>query len=298
MTLVYILLGIVGLVLLINIILIRGFKNPRRPHEKFPSDVGLDYSEIHFPTENGVQLYGWWIPAPTKPAPLVILTHGWGQNQGIWLPVMKSLHEAGFHILSFDARNHGRSAGDGYANMLKFARDILHALKYARETFGDSVSWYALMGFSIGGAATIYAAARAPEVKRVVTLGAFAHPAQIMREGFRTRHVPYFPIVWSLFRMIEWRIGARLDDIAPMNNIHNIQGELLLVHGKNDRTVPVENVHLLYDRAPRDRTRMVILEGCEHSNCLSLQAFAEVAIPFLKEGMNAPIGQHPEKAQK
>ncbi len=283
----YIVIGILAVTLLINLFLILGFRNPRRPHREFPDSVGLEYSEIDIPTENGLKLYGWWIPASRNPAPLIILTHGWGQNQGIWLPLLKPLHEAGFHVLSFDARNHGQSESDGLANMLKFARDILHALKFAQHTRGEHISWYALMGFSIGGAATIYAAARSPHVKRIVTLGAFAHPRDIMQEGFRTRHVPYFPIVWSLFKIIEWRIGARLDDIAPVNNIAKIQGELLLVHGRNDRTVPVKNVFTLYDHAPHDRTQMVVLDTCEHSSCVPKEEFTAVAIPFLKEGLQA-----------
>ncbi len=275
--------GIVGLVL-INLILLRGFKNRRLSHDQFPSDLGIAFEELQIPTENQKLLYGWWIPAERSPAPLVVLTHGWGQNQGFWLPLIPHLHKAGYHIMTFDARNHGHSDGDGYANMLKFAQDILSTLAFARQNYGNHITQYHLVGFSIGGAATIYAAARASEVKRVVTVGAFAHPAQIMREGFRTRHVPYFPIVWSLFKLIEWRIGARLDDIAPQNNIAHISGELLLVHGRHDRTVPLANVFQLLKRAPAKHTRLYILENCEHSNCIPQEEFTRVLLNFLKDG--------------
>ncbi len=283
-TILWIVGGVLGVLAIINFILIRGFKNRRVPHEQFPSDVGVPFEEIEIPTENGKTLYGWWMPANKKPAPLVVLTHGWGQNQGLWLPVIPRLHQAGFHVITFDARNHGRSDSDGYANMLKFARDILATLAFARSNFGEQITAYHLVGFSIGGAATIYAAARAPEVQRVVTLGAFAHPAQIMREGFRTRHVPYFPIVWSLFKLIEWRIGARLDDIAPQNNIAHVTAELLLVHGRDDRTVPLSNAFRLMKHAAPERTRLHILETCQHSNCVPLEEFTRLLLDFLKNG--------------
>ncbi len=288
----WILLAILLVVAGIIGFLIRGFKNPQIPHEKTPADMGLTFQELQIPTENNKQLHAWWIPADAEKAPLLILTHGWGQNQEIWLPVLKPLHDAGFHLLSFDARNHGHSESDGYANMLKFARDILHVLKFARQHWKDQVDWFGLIGFSIGGAATLYAAARAPEVKRVLTLGAFAHPAEIMKEGFRAKHIPQFPIVWLLFKVIEWKIGARLNDIAPVNNITRIQGDLVLVHGRNDRTVPVKNAFQLFERVKSQGARLYIIESCQHSNCIPTAEFQEVVVQFMKTG-EIPVKTEP-----
>ncbi|NOX36778.1 MAG: alpha/beta fold hydrolase [Calditrichaeota bacterium] len=266
----------------------RGFRNPVRPHQQFPAHLGIPFQEVRFPTAHGRQLYGWWIPAEKEdpsPAPLLILVHGWGQNAGLWLPLIPYLHQAGFHLLAFDSRSHGNSDADGYSTMVKFAEDAQAAIRFARSQFGERIQWVGMMGFSIGAAATILATSREPEIRRAVAIGAFSHPGHIMRQGFEEKHIPYFPLVWLLFKYIEWRIGARLDDIAPMNNIAKIRAELLLIHGAHDRVVPPEHSRILIQRANPENTHFILINDCQHSNCLQTEVLPPLVIDFFQNGL-------------
>ncbi len=259
-------------------------RNKKVPHRRDPSSEGIAFQEIRFPTRNGKQLYGWWIPGEMDGnRPTLILVHGWSRNVERVLPYIKELHTRGYHLLAFDARHHGRSDKDRFASMPKFAEDILAAYKYLETRKEVDLTRVGVIGLSIGGAASIYAAAQNPGLKAVVTVGAFSHPAAVMRHSFRTYHVPYFPWVWLLFRYFEFRLGTRLEEIAPARHIGNIKGAVLLIHGDQDRVVPLEEAKILYRSANPDRTELWILPGKGHSDCHTDPEFWQRVDTFLRK---------------
>ena len=272
-------------------IFLREYRTPRRRHSNTPASLHIPFQEMEFPTQNNCHLYGWWIPANNginEKKPLIILTYGWGQNIEAALPFIEKLHPAGFHLLAFDARSHGSSDSDGYATMLKFAEDIQAAVRFARENYSERISWIGLLGFSIGGAASIYAAAHDPQIYRVVTIGAFAHPASIMKREFQKRHIPYFPVVWLLFRYIQFYIGATFDDIAPQNNIARVAAEIFLIHGEKDHTVPLTEAYRLKEKARTDKSCLWIVPGAGHFTCAQHPDFWKNIIYFFSNGFSSP----------
>ncbi len=290
----WITLALMGLIWFGLYLLARGYRNPKRPHRKTPADVGIPFTEVNFPTQNDCHLYGWWIPVSTPGthrAPVIILMHGWGQNVEFFLPLIEMLHSHGYHLLAFDARNHGSSDSDGYANMLKFAEDVLAAVNFVVKDFNDLTAWIGVIGFSIGGAAAIYAAASEPQIRRVVTIGAFAHPAEVMKVEFRKRHIPYFPVVWLLFQFIQLKIGARFKHIAPMNHIARTTAEILLIHGTEDKIVPVEQALVLQEHGNPERTRLWLVEHAGHFDCLNHPEFPRRLNTFLEKGFSLPSAE-------
>ncbi len=255
-------LGFTGLILL-------SFRNPRKPHTRTPAVKGLAYEEVHFPTRGGKKLYGWFVPAETgdAQAPALILVHGWGRNVERMLPYMPFLHAAGYHLLTFDARCHGSSDKDGYSTVLKFAEDIRAAATYLQTRPEVDADRLGVLGLSIGGAASILATAWDERLKGAVTVGAFAHPADMMRDSLTRFHLPSFPVIWSVLKFVEWRIGRPLDAIAPENAIRQRAFPLLLVHGDADRVVPVEHAYRLHRAANRENVELWIQPGKGHSNC-------------------------------
>ncbi|MFH1851526.1 MAG: alpha/beta fold hydrolase [Candidatus Neomarinimicrobiota bacterium] len=260
---------IAGLVLLVVVALTRVYHNPQVPHQTTPDQFDIDFEVVRFPTRNNCSLYGWWIPDvdTTESLPTLILVHGFSRNVERMLPYIRNLHGQGFHLLAFDARHHGSSDPDKFSSMLKFAEDIRAAVDFVEHRAGVDPRRIGVLGLSIGGAGTIYAAAHDERIRAGVTVGAFAHPEAVMRLEFRKRRFPYIPFVWLLFRFMEYRIGARFDDIAPINNIRQVKAALLLVHGQDDQTVPVEQGEHLYATAIPDRTELWLQPGRGHSDC-------------------------------
>lgn len=67
----------------------------------------------------------------------------------------------------------------------------------------------------------------------------------------RPLHPPAF-VTRLVIRYGEWVIGHRFDVIAPINTVRHIDCPILLIHGQDDRIVPVADArHDSVDRIDR-----------------------------------------------
>jgi dipeptidyl aminopeptidase/acylaminoacyl peptidase len=266
--------------LVVLVALIVFWRNPRVPSRRTPADLGLEFSEVRIPTARRKSLYGWWVPAEGDgPRPVVVLVHGWGRNAERMLPYLPILHPLGMHLLAFDSRHHGLSDEDGYSSMLKVSEDVRAAVSFALAQPGVDAGRVGVLGLSIGGAATIHAAAHDHRVRAATTAGAFADPREAMvmpgRLGLLVR--PALPLA---FRYIEWRIGARFSEIAPEAVIARARARFLIVHGDADVVVPVGQAHRLA-AAAGDRAELWVMPGRGHSDTHLEPGYPERLTSFL-----------------
>ncbi len=277
-TLIIIILAMAGLFFLIPVFLKKSFRNPVRVHERTPKQEGIDHcEEVSIPTKNNKNLYGWWLPGdPTRP--VLIMVHGWGRNVAKMMPYIKNLHPKGYNILVFDSRNHGKSDPDEYSSMIKFAEDIMAAVDFVQSK-KETRQKIGLIGLSIGGAASVYAAAHDPRIEAVVTVGAFARSEDVMKQNFLNKPLlkPFTPL---LFKILELKLKTKLQDIAPENNIAQAQAQFLIIHGEKDDVVPVEQAKRLYAAAQPGKATLRLFKDKSHSNCHFEPGFWELPDQF------------------
>lgn len=88
-------------------------------------------------------------------SPLIILAHGAGQTRQSWRKTAESLLEMNYQVINLDLRGHGESDWAGRYDLEAFAEDLLGVVKrYGRPA--------ALVGASMGGSASLLAAAQCP----------------------------------------------------------------------------------------------------------------------------------------
>ncbi len=258
--------------------MVRGFINPVDKH-KVPENLPFEIEEIRIPLPDGRHLYGWWI-LTDKDAPTIIFAHGWGRSARRMLPYLKKFCCQGFNLLAFDARGHGNSDSDKYSNLVKFADDIIASIDFVQDNQKSENPDFYLVGLSIGGAGSIYAAAHDKRIKKVVTVGAFAHPASVMKKQFKDYHIPYYPMIWLMFRYLKVFQNFDLNKVAPEKHIANAHASFLLIHGEADKTVPVDEGKRLL-RAAGKKAELWIIPGRGHSDCHLEKGFWEKVIGFL-----------------
>jgi dipeptidyl aminopeptidase/acylaminoacyl peptidase len=225
------------------------WRNPRVPSRRTPESLGVPFLDVRFPTANGRTLHGWWMPVDDRRRSALVLIHGWGRNAERMLPYVAILRPMGYHLIAFDARHHGTSDGDGHASMKKFSEDIRAALDFLASRPEVDAGRLGVLGLSIGGSAAIHAAAHDARLRAVVTVGAFAHPRAAMLE-MGLGKIWLAPAMPLIFRFMEWRVGARFDDLAPERQIARVAGRVLVIHGQQDTIVPASNAHRLMRAAP------------------------------------------------
>jgi pimeloyl-ACP methyl ester carboxylesterase len=252
---------------------------PREPVTATLDAYGLDGDTIRFPTQRGRWLEGWWLPAVSARGHVVI-THGWGANRATLLDLAPLLLKAGWNVLLFDVRNHGNSDSDTFSSMPRFAEDIDAALAWlhARHTALPT----ALIGHSVGAAATLLAASRRDDIAAMVSLSSFSHPDSMMRRWLAEKGLPFFPLGWYVLRYVERVIDHRFDAIAPINTLSKIRCPVLLVHGKNDTIIPPSDAQALADQNKNIRLRWV--EG-GHDLSKSLTHHGDELVAFLDRAL-------------
>ena len=286
MTAVVILLGVIAVVVAMDITIKRVYRFSKKPHEITPAAFGIPFEEIRFPTENNRRLYGWWIPARTessRTSPTVILAHGWGRNLGRMMPYVQALHPKGYDLLAFDLRSHGSSDRDTYPNMLKFSEDIRAAVNFLTTQASEVPSEIGVIGLSVGGGAAIHAAAADERIRVAVTVGAIAHPVDVMRLEFAKKLLPYFPVGWLMLKYLQLRIGVNFNRVAPVNVIPRTTAKILLIHGDQDTVVPLQEGRKLLRAGNPDTALLWVVPEKGHSDCHEHPEFWARVGSFLEE---------------
>jgi len=157
----------------------------RAPLDRQPDDP---FEDVEFESTDGVKLKGWFIPnGAAEPGPAVIFIHGWlwnrlGNKGGQvpvpdrdvdFLPAAHALHEAGYHVLLFDLRNHGESGRKlPITYGVREAFDVQGALQYLRGRDDVDDARLGLCGFSMGANAALYATPDCQPVKAILAVQA------------------------------------------------------------------------------------------------------------------------------
>ncbi len=250
---------------------------PQRPQAHTPADLGLPEVPITLQSATGTDLHAWFIPAGGT-APVVIVLHGWGANASLMLPLAPHLHRAGLHALFLDARNHGLSEHDDFVSMPRFAEDLDVAIDWLNDL--DDVSSVGVIGHSVGAGAALLVGSRRTDLGAIVSVSAFAHPAEIMATAPPMNRMPA-RVRTGVLRTMERTIGARFDDIAPRSTVARVKAPLMLVHGDADDVVPISNLHELTSRAPKARS--LVVPGANHASLEAFEPHVGTILGFLSE---------------
>ena len=264
------------------------YKFKKEENKYTPAKYGFDFEEIIIPTKNDKNLYGWWVPSDNpnnEKKPTIILVHGWSRNVDRTMAFIKKLHPAEYNLLAFDSRCHGKSDDDKFSSMVKFMEDIRATIDYSEKLPNVDNEKIGVLGLSIGGAGSIFAASLDKRIKSVVTVGAFSHPSRVMEIEFKKRRIPQFPFIWLIFRYMEFRIGAKFDDIAPSNNIMKTNASVFLIHGVNDATAPVLHADELFNAGNPDKVKLWKVEGKGHSDCNHHPEFWGKVLSFYEDSL-------------
>jgi len=104
----------------------------------------------------------------------------------------------------------------------------------------------------------------------------------MMRRFLNRLHLPG-RLVTLVIRYIEWVIGYHYEEIAPINTICHIHCPVLLVHGKADRTVPVEDALTIERGCRRPHIRLLTIEYADHASVEKIKAHEDELVQFLQD---------------
>lgn len=194
-----------------------------------PEDLNMVYEDVYFTTADNVQLHGWFLPAHQTPARgLVVHFHGNAGNVTAHLGLVNWLPLQGYHVLMFDYRGYGKSAGR--VTRAGTIRDGHAAIDYAlARPEAENLPLFAY-GQSLGGAVAITVAADRREIAAVVAESTFSSYRRIA-----ALHARSLVGLDPLARLLAWATISAGHD--PIDVVSQLAPRPLLVIAAADDTI-------------------------------------------------------------
>jgi dipeptidyl aminopeptidase/acylaminoacyl peptidase len=223
--------------------------------------------EVSFPSaDDNVRISGWFFDVHNKaPGPAIVLCHGVWTGRRECLPMALRFREAGYNVLCFDFRAHGLSDGRFTSVGHHETYDVIGAVHYLKQRPEVDPSRIGVVGFSMGAAATIQAAARCPDISAVVADSAYASFLDAAKYSFRlVTRVPHFPMAQIAMHWAKWMMKVDANQLRPIDVIGRIAPRpILLTHGMLDEIVPVRHAYTLF-KAAEEPKELWVVPGAHH----------------------------------
>ena len=183
-----------------------------------PAAAGLPQAEeVTLTSADGERLIAWYVP-PQGDKPLVIYFHGNGGALNLRADRFRWLTTDGFGLLGLSYRGYGGSSGTPSENGFLLDASAAYDFAAARYPAGRIVLW----GESLGTGVAVALAAERP-IGGLILDAPFSSAADIGASAY-----PFIPVRWFI-----------KDSFRSDERIGRVKAPLLVLHGEQDRIVPI-----------------------------------------------------------
>lgn len=214
----------------------------------------------------GVKLKGWWFHAPNKRGTVVVL-HGVADNRGSSVGVADHFLARGFDVIAYDSRAHGESEGEACTYGFYEKEDLRRVLDRV------DAKPIVVMGFSLGAAVALQAAAVDRRIAAVMAVSPFSDLRTVGSE-----RAPFFASKGNIsdaFKLAEQEGKFRTDDVSPMAAAAHITAPTLTIHGARDDETPPAHAQRIF-AALRGPKHLILVPNGDHNNVLDAGVWREI----------------------
>jgi len=194
-----------------------------------PEANGLAFEDVYFPTENGVELNGWYIPSDSARG-VILFCHGNAGNISDRMDYIDLFNSLGMDVFIFDYRGYGRSTGNPGEKGTYADADA--AWVYLTESRNIDPTRIVVIGRSLGGAVAANLAYERP-VGGLIVESSFTSVIDLASEIYWFLPVRYL----SRFRY------------NTVEKIKDIECPKLIIHSRNDEMIPYIHGRRIFEAA-------------------------------------------------
>ena len=269
----------------------------------FPFDeYHIDYWESHQYAggDEGIILDAWWIPiqksSPSN-APVIIVTHGFRVSKfdPDILTVAGMLNRAGFNVLLFDLRDHGKSTvEDGRVSLgTKEYKDVIASVDWLVKDKGFSVQRIGLYGDSMGAATAAIAFGIDNRIQSLVLDNGFLDLYTIVKEELEREGYPSWLAKGAIWAA-EIFGGERLLDLSPKLAFTNHANRpIFAMHGTADTRVLPYHTADMKILGEQNGANLItwFAENAEHSDIKYMysEEFSKRVVKFFSDSLEGEL---------
>jgi uncharacterized protein len=206
-----------------------------------PAEAGLSgVEELRLMTDDGEMLVAWYLP-PKDGHPLILYFHGNGGALIDRIPRFRIFAASGYGFLAISYRGYGGSTGSPTQTGLMQDGEAAYREARARGYEGNRI---VLMGESLGTGVAIPLAAT-HEAAALVLDSPFSSAVEVAAVHYRL-----LPVRWLMFDQFRSDVVIR-DAHVPV----------LIVHGDEDRVIPISFAKRLFECANEPKTFISVAGG-------------------------------------
>ena len=269
----------------------------------FPFDeYQVDYWESHqyVGGDDGIILDAWWIPIQKSSpgnAPVIIVTHGFRVSKfdPDILTVAGMLNRAGFNVLLFDLRDHGKSTvEDGRVSLgTKEYKDVIASVDWLVKDKGFSVQRIGLYGDSMGAATAAIAFGIDNRIQSLVLDNGFLDLYIIVKEELEREGYPSWLAKGAIWAA-EIFGGERLLDLSPKLAFTNHANRpIFAMHGTADTRVLPYHTADMKTLGEKNGANLItwFAENAEHSDIKYMysQEFSKRVVKFFSDSLEGEL---------
>lgn len=233
-----------------------------------PSDLGLEYEKVWLPTQDGLHLYGWYVPRPAEkstPADLgavLLYFHGNAENVSNLGYSLAQWNAVGIETLVIDYRGYGESEGKPSEEGTYL--DALAAWEYLMKR-GVPAERIVVWGRSLGGAVASWLTSRHTPAALVLE-STFTSVPDLGADIY-----PWLPVRW----LSRYRYNS-------IDRLPQVSCPVLIAHSPDDEIIPFQHAQELF-AAANEPKRLFKLHGGHNDGSEALG----LVLPALSEFLTA-----------
>lgn len=223
--------------------------------DRLRGTVHLRYS---IRSDRGETLQGFYYPCGARLSKnIVFIVHGYHSEHLETAGMFYELyHRRGFDVFTCDNTASGESGGHLFGYDYFESADCLKWLDFLQKEFGSDIN-VIVHGFSLGGATVLKMSDRCPAcVKFIVSDSGFLSGEELLKSKLGI----LYPLMERINRAAA---GYKLSDTDVRENVKRAKLPFLIVHGKDDPTVPFTMAPRIFELCPEGSDHLYT-EGARH----------------------------------
>lgn len=221
------------------------------------------FNEMKIVSEDGLKLYGYYLPQNSDK--LAILVHGYGCDYKEMSSYCKMFFNMGYDVFVPQNRGHGKSEGFiGMGGLDK--HDILSWINIFISK--NPKIKIVLFGLSMGGTTVLMATGEKHPKNVICTISdcAFKNVYNQINYIYNPKNKKLKNIILEHFNRYmkrAYNYDLKLADVK--DSLKNSNTPIMIIHGKEDGYVPVQNAYEIYESIPRFKVDSYFPDGVDHA---------------------------------